>query len=360
MPKMPAAMTPGDHQGGAHAQRCACLRTCSTSRTPGVSSIRASTASSTGCATADRSGAHRQHEEARHLAGAPERCLARRRCSPTATPAPFASDPFFTRGVSPGATELLASAERQKTVSLRCATSRSTRRSSRLPRRTSRRSLMPACSYGAGTDSGPPGRFPGFFEHWELQLMVEAGLTPRQALDGGDAPGGASCSAPRISARSEPTKWADFVVLDANPLADIRNSRKIRAVYIAGQSVPYDQSTRELIEEACRAARATGVRSGACRDIRTRIPVRRAGSEPTAHRLPRVSRPRPCRQPARLGAESRPSRTTGRRLTSRTPSSPICWPRTAARPTGSRRSSTTTRCTPTTSRWARGTRRRAA
>jgi imidazolonepropionase-like amidohydrolase len=35
----------------------------------------------------------------------------------------------------------------------------------------------------------------------------------------------------------EPTKWADFVVLDANPLADIRNTRKIRAVYIAGSEV---------------------------------------------------------------------------------------------------------------------------
>ena len=36
----------------------------------------------------------------------------------------------------------------------------------------------------------------------------------------------------------EPPKWADFVVLDANPLADISNSRKIRAVYIAGAEVP--------------------------------------------------------------------------------------------------------------------------
>ena len=35
----------------------------------------------------------------------------------------------------------------------------------------------------------------------------------------------------------EPTKWADFVVLDANPLTDIRNSRKIRSVYIAGKEV---------------------------------------------------------------------------------------------------------------------------
>jgi hypothetical protein len=33
-----------------------------------------------------------------------------------------------------------------------------------------------------GTDSGIPTRFPGYFEHRELQLMVEAGLTPMQAI----------------------------------------------------------------------------------------------------------------------------------------------------------------------------------
>ena len=33
-----------------------------------------------------------------------------------------------------------------------------------------------------GTDSGIPSRFPGYFEHRELQLMVEAGLTPMQAI----------------------------------------------------------------------------------------------------------------------------------------------------------------------------------
>ena len=36
--------------------------------------------------------------------------------------------------------------------------------------------------YGFGTDSGPPGRFPGYLEQWELELMVESGLTPMQAI----------------------------------------------------------------------------------------------------------------------------------------------------------------------------------
>ena len=36
--------------------------------------------------------------------------------------------------------------------------------------------------FGFGTDSGPPARFPGYFEHMEMELMVQAGLTPMQVI----------------------------------------------------------------------------------------------------------------------------------------------------------------------------------
>ncbi len=88
-----------------------------------------------------------------------------------------------------------------------------------------------------GTDTGPPARFQGYFELMELEMMAKAGLTPRQVL----------ASATRDAARCmkldaelgtlEPNKWADFVVLDADPLADISNVRKISAVYVAGNKV---------------------------------------------------------------------------------------------------------------------------
>jgi imidazolonepropionase-like amidohydrolase len=88
-----------------------------------------------------------------------------------------------------------------------------------------------------GTDTGPAGRFQGYFELMELELMVKAGLTPQQAL----------LSATRDAARCmkldgdlgtlEARKWADFVVLDADPLADITNVKKISDVYIAGNRV---------------------------------------------------------------------------------------------------------------------------
>jgi imidazolonepropionase-like amidohydrolase len=88
-----------------------------------------------------------------------------------------------------------------------------------------------------GTDTGPRGRFQGYFELMELELMAKAGLTPKQVL----------AAATRDAARChrvdadlgtiEPGKWADFVALDADPLADISNMRKIDSVWIAGNRV---------------------------------------------------------------------------------------------------------------------------
>jgi imidazolonepropionase-like amidohydrolase len=147
----------------------------------------------------------------------------------------FASDPFFTRGVSAKTLELIKSPERQKTIA-------SGPNFKKYPpfletaKANFKRLVDAGIPYAAGTDSGPPGRFPGFFEHWELQLMVEAGLTPAQALDAATRRAAMFLGAEDLGTL-EPSKWADFVVLDGNPLTDITNSRKIRAVYIAGAKV---------------------------------------------------------------------------------------------------------------------------
>ena len=85
-----------------------------------------------------------------------------------------------------------------------------------------------------GTDTGPPARFQGYFEHMELELMVKAGLTPAQALTAATS-GAADCMkvAGQLGALV-PGAWADFVVLDKNPLEDIRNTRTIASVWVAG------------------------------------------------------------------------------------------------------------------------------
>lgn len=86
-----------------------------------------------------------------------------------------------------------------------------------------------------GTDSGTQlGRWQGYFEHVELELMVEAGLTPLQALIAATG-NAARVMGFRELGTLEPGNHADFVVLDADPLADIRNTRRIHSVWIAGR-----------------------------------------------------------------------------------------------------------------------------
>ncbi len=87
----------------------------------------------------------------------------------------------------------------------------------------------------AGTDLSIPTIYPGFAMHDELALMVGAGLTPAEALRS------ATIEPARYFGRDaewgsvETGKVADLVVLDANPLADIRDIGKIHAVVLRGQ-----------------------------------------------------------------------------------------------------------------------------
>ncbi|WP_111640362.1 amidohydrolase family protein [Marinimicrobium alkaliphilum] len=86
-----------------------------------------------------------------------------------------------------------------------------------------------------GTDSGPPARFQGYFEHLEMAMMVEAGMTPEEVLISATRNAAACMGLPEVGTLA-PGQWADFVVLSANPLISIDNLREIDAVYLAGQA----------------------------------------------------------------------------------------------------------------------------
>jgi imidazolonepropionase-like amidohydrolase len=87
----------------------------------------------------------------------------------------------------------------------------------------------------AGTDYPNPYIIPGFGLHDELVLLVEAGLSPLQALQA------ATLNPARYLGRTDKFgtvkagMLADLVVLDANPLEDIRNTQRIRAVVLNGR-----------------------------------------------------------------------------------------------------------------------------
>lgn len=86
------------------------------------------------------------------------------------------------------------------------------------------------------TDLAGPALFPGFALHDELERMVEwIGMTPRAALIAATRRSADLLGASDSLGTVEPGKLADLVLLEGDPLADIRNTRRIRAVVARGE-----------------------------------------------------------------------------------------------------------------------------
>jgi imidazolonepropionase-like amidohydrolase len=155
-----------------------------------------------------------------------------------ATTPPFLSDPFFARATTPDVRETLASPEYQRKM----AADPNLRKypiAGAVEMKNLKALADAGVRYGFGTDTGVPGRFQGYFEHLELARMVEAGLTPMQAITAATGSAAEFLRAKDLGTL-EAGKWADFIVLQRDPLADISNSQTIESVYIAGGKV-YEQ-----------------------------------------------------------------------------------------------------------------------
>jgi len=87
-----------------------------------------------------------------------------------------------------------------------------------------------------GADSGLPNHFWGFAEQRELELLVAAGLTPMQAIVAGTSRAAAYLNLANLGTLA-PGNIADFLVLDADPLDDIRNTRRISRLYVHGNEI---------------------------------------------------------------------------------------------------------------------------
>ena len=89
-----------------------------------------------------------------------------------------------------------------------------------------------------GTDTGPAGRFQGYFEHLELEQMVAAGLTPMQAIVSATSDAARCMNVGDRIGTLKPGLDADFLVLARNPLDNITNTRSLESTWIRGNRVP--------------------------------------------------------------------------------------------------------------------------
>lgn len=92
-----------------------------------------------------------------------------------------------------------------------------------------------------GTGAGSLLNIPGASEHLEMELLVDAGLTPLQALQAATSNAALALGKPRDFGTVEKGKLADMVLLDANPLANILNTMMVDSVVRGGWLVERDQ-----------------------------------------------------------------------------------------------------------------------
>jgi imidazolonepropionase-like amidohydrolase len=101
----------------------------------------------------------------------------------------------------------------------------------------------------SGTDTTAPFVFPGSSLHEELALLVQAGLTPMQALQAATKLPGEFLGRQQTQGTIEKGKIADLVLLDANPLDDIHNTERISAVILRGKLLDRIQLDELLTKE---------------------------------------------------------------------------------------------------------------
>lgn len=109
----------------------------------------------------------------------------------------------------------------------------------------------------AGTDDANPYSFVGFGLHDELALLVEAGLTPMHALQAATLNPAKFFNKLEVLGTIEKGKLADLILLDANPLENIRNTERISAVVANGRYFP-KEALQQILAEVEVAAKRQG------------------------------------------------------------------------------------------------------
>jgi imidazolonepropionase-like amidohydrolase len=151
------------------------------------------------------------------------------------TPAFFA-DPFFLREADKDVVAQLQERPRQEAMAV-SRTAQAYKAALAVARRNLKRAADAGVMVVMGTDTGPfPERFQGYFEHLEMEMMAESGLRPDQVLRASTLDAARAMKVDGVGVLAKGA-WADFVVLDRDPLQDIRHTRSISGVWIAGNQV---------------------------------------------------------------------------------------------------------------------------
>lgn len=147
---------------------------------------------------------------------------------------PFLNDPFFVRSTTAEDRATLKSEAFQKKAASDPTYPRYMNEFIVMAKQNIKKLADAGVKFGFGTDTGPPGRFPGYFEHLEMEFLADAGLTPQQILIAATRSGAEFLNADKDLGTIQNGKWADFIVLSKSPLQDIRNSRSIEQTWVAG------------------------------------------------------------------------------------------------------------------------------
>jgi imidazolonepropionase-like amidohydrolase len=149
----------------------------------------------------------------------------------------FFADPFFLRDAEPEVMAALRDPKRQAGVR-ESRSARQYKKALEMAKRNLKTLVERGVPIAFGTDTGPPARFQGYFEHLELEQMAEAGLSPWQVLASATRDAAKCMKVAGELGTLEPGARADFLVLRKNPLEDVRNSRTLESVWMGGTLVP--------------------------------------------------------------------------------------------------------------------------
>ena len=150
---------------------------------------------------------------------------------------PAFQDPFFQEQVSSAVIAFLSDAYQDTPPSPAVRTPPAEQRSHRIARNF----VALKDHIILGTDAGAVGDFFGYADHVELSLFVRLGMTPSEAIVASTERSARAFGLDQVGTLKA-GMTADFVVLDANPLDDIANTRRISQVYLRGERIDRNAS----------------------------------------------------------------------------------------------------------------------